>query len=150
MIFFTNGPSETIELGEKFGKFLIKGNVVGLIGNLSAGKTHFIKGIAKALNIKDEITSPTFTIVNEYDGDIKLNHFDFYRIKDESELYNIGFDEYIFSDKISVIEWANLIPASLPKDYIEVKLNILEDEKREILINAVGNIDISLLKEIGV
>jgi len=135
MKFITNNYSETIDLGREFGKFLKKGNIVGLIGELSAGKTQFIKGIAQALNIKEEITSPTFTIVNEYDGDIKLNHFDFYRLKDENELYNIGFDEYIFSDSISAIEWVNLMPLSFSKDYIEVKINILQYDKREISID---------------
>ena len=149
MIFITNNPKETIKLGRELGRFLKKGNVVALSGELGTGKTHFIKGIAEALNIIDEITSPTFTIVNEYDGNIRLNHFDFYRLKDENELFNIGFDEYIFSDSISAIEWADLIPSSLPEDYIEVKINILKLHKREISVKGVGNMDMCFLKGIN-
>ncbi len=148
MIFITNNCDETVNLGRNFGRLLKKGYIVGLIGELSAGKTHFIKGIAKSLNINEEITSPTFTIVNEYYGDFKLNHFDFYRLKNEEELYNIGFDEYIFSDSISVIEWINLMPLCIPKDYIMVKINIINENKREISIEGIGNIDISFLGEL--
>ena len=139
MIFITKSTDETIKLGMNFGKVLKPFDVVSVVGELSAGKTHFIKGIAKALKIKDEITSPTFTIVNEYSGNINLNHFDFYRLKNEEDLLNIGFDEYIYKDSISVIEWANLIPSCLPENYMEVKINIIGEQEREISFNGVGN-----------
>ncbi|MCL2320682.1 MAG: tRNA (adenosine(37)-N6)-threonylcarbamoyltransferase complex ATPase subunit type 1 TsaE [Oscillospiraceae bacterium] len=138
MNYITKSANETIRIGVKLGSILTNSDVIALTGELSAGKTHFIKGIARALNIKDEITSPTFTIVNEYSGIIDLNHFDFYRLKNEDDLINIGFDEYIFSDKITVIEWADLIPSCLPESYIEVKINILSDGERAISIKGIG------------
>ncbi len=147
MVFITNSPEETFLLGKKLGKYLKPQDVVALIGELSAGKTCFIKGIADSLNIKNPVTSPTFTIVNEYKGDFKLNHFDVYRIEKE-DLYNIGFDEYIFSNSISLIEWADKILPCLPSNYIEVKIDILTDVKRKFEITGIGNYDTSFLKEV--
>ena len=110
MIFSVNSVEETTNLGITLGKLLKSGDIVCLTGDLGTGKTHITKGIAKGLEITDYITSPTFTIVNEYDsGRLKLNHFDVYRVSDPDEIYAIGFDDYIFSDAVSIIEWANYI-----------------------------------------
>lgn len=101
---------DTAKLGINLGKLLNAGDIICLTGDLGVGKTHITKGIAKGLGINDNITSPTFTIVNEYDsGRLKLNHFDVYRVSDPDEIYAIGFDDYIFSDAVSIIEWANYI-----------------------------------------
>ena len=118
------------------------GQVYCLDGDLGVGKTVFTKGFAEGLGIDDDITSPTFTIVNEYDsGRLKLNHFDVYRVSDPDEIYAIGFDDYIFSDAVSIIEWANYIEEILPKDflhiYIEKDLEKGEDF-RKITINPYG------------
>ena len=97
MDFVVNNIDETTSLGYKLGKLLNPGDVICLTGDLGTGKTHITKGIAKGLGINDTITSPTFTIVNEYDsGRLKLNHFDVYRVVDPDEVYSIGFDDYIF------------------------------------------------------
>lgn len=124
MEFKVNSIDETTKLGFELGKLLNSGDIVCLTGDLGTGKTHITKGIAKGLNINENITSPTFTIVNEYDsGRLKLNHFDVYRVSDPDEIYAIGFDDYIFSDAVSIIEWANYIEEILPKDYIHIHIS---------------------------
>ena len=121
MEFQFNSVDETTQLGIKLGKLLNPGDIVCLTGDLGTGKTHITKGIAQGLEITDNITSPTFTIVNEYDtGRLKLNHFDVYRVSDPDEVYAIGFDDYIFSDAVSVIEWANYIEEILPEDLLHI------------------------------
>jgi tRNA threonylcarbamoyladenosine biosynthesis protein TsaE len=117
------------------------GDIICLTGDLGTGKTHMTKGIAKALSIDEHITSPTFTIVNEYMGRLKLYHFDVYRVNDPDEIYAIGFDEYIFSDGVSVIEWSNYIEALIPDEHISVsleKLPELGENFRRINIEAKG------------
>ncbi|MEG0297068.1 MAG: tRNA (adenosine(37)-N6)-threonylcarbamoyltransferase complex ATPase subunit type 1 TsaE [Clostridium sp.] len=123
MEFLVNTVEQTTELGIKLGKILNSGDVVCLTGDLGTGKTHISKGIANGLGITDHITSPTFTIVNEYDsGRLKLFHFDVYRVSDPDEIYAIGFDDYIFSDGVSLIEWANYIEEILPSDYLHIHI----------------------------
>lgn len=123
MVFEINSVEQTTKLGINLGRLLNAGDIVCLTGDLGTGKTHITKGIAKGLDIDDNITSPTFTIVNEYDtGRLKLNHFDVYRVSDPDEVYAIGFDDYIFSDAVSVIEWANYIEEILPKDLLHIRI----------------------------
>lgn len=117
---------DTEKLGYNLGLLVNSGDVICLTGDLGTGKTHITKGIARGLGIKDTITSPTFNIVNEYnDGRINLNHFDVYRIADADEIYAIGFDDYIFSDSVSIIEWADYIEDILPEDILHI--NITKD-----------------------
>lgn len=134
--------NDTTQLGIKLGKLLNAGDIICLTGDLGTGKTHITKGIAKGLGIDDSITSPTFTIVNEYDtGRLKLNHFDVYRVSDPDEIYAIGFDDYIFSDAVSIIEWANYIEEILPKDllHIYIEKDLSEGENyRKITITPYG------------
>ena len=121
MIFEVNSVEDTTKLGINLGKLLKSGDIVCLTGDLGTGKTHITKGIAKGLGIEDNITSPAFTIVNEYEnGRLKLNHFDVYRVSDPDEIYAIGFDDYIFSDAVSIIEWANYIEEILPQDFLHI------------------------------
>lgn len=128
---------ETYKIGESIGSLVNSGDIICLIGDLGTGKTHLTKGIAKGLNIEDNITSPTFTIVNEYTGRLKLYHFDVYRVNDPDEIAAIGFDEYIFSDGVSVIEWANYIEELIPPNKLTItieKLPKLGDNYRKINI----------------
>ncbi|MEG2353979.1 MAG: tRNA (adenosine(37)-N6)-threonylcarbamoyltransferase complex ATPase subunit type 1 TsaE, partial [Clostridium sp.] len=111
-----NNVDETIALGNQLGSLCNKGDIICLVGDLGSGKTHMSKGIAKGLEIDDHVTSPTFTIVNEYQGRLKFYHFDVYRVNDPDEIDAIGFDEYIFGDGISVIEWANYIKDLIPNE----------------------------------
>jgi tRNA threonylcarbamoyladenosine biosynthesis protein TsaE len=121
MIRFKAGSvEETAELGRRLGEILQKGDTVCLTGDLGTGKTAFTGGIARALGISGYITSPTFTIVNEYEGDLPLYHFDVYRIGDPGEMFETGFDDYISGEGVTVIEWAELIGELLPPDRVEV------------------------------
>ncbi|MDB8850181.1 tRNA (adenosine(37)-N6)-threonylcarbamoyltransferase complex ATPase subunit type 1 TsaE [Peptostreptococcus anaerobius] len=116
--------SFTYDMGQKIGRALFSGAIICLNGDLGAGKTAMTKSIAKALGIDEDITSPTFTIVNEYrDGRLKLNHFDVYRIGSSDEMYDIGFDEYINSDGVSIIEWSTIIEDILPEERLDIDLN---------------------------
>lgn len=143
MEFKVNSIEETTDLGFKIGRLLNSGDIICLTGDLGTGKTHITKGIALGLDINDTITSPTFTIVNEYDsGRLKLNHFDVYRVSDPDEIYAIGFDDYIFSDAVSIIEWANYIEEILPQEYLHIHISKkLENGEnfRKITITPYGN-----------
>ena len=119
----TGSEEETTAVAESFAHRLTAGDVICMYGDLGAGKTAFAKGIAKGLEIDDYITSPTFTIVNEYMGRIPFYHFDVYRISDSDEMYGIGFEEYVYSDGISLIEWSELIEDILPQKRYNVHIN---------------------------
>ncbi len=117
------GEKETYELGVSMGRAAKPGDVFTLIGDLGVGKTVFTQGFAKGLEIEDNICSPTFTIVQVYDeGRLPFYHFDVYRIGDVSEMDEIGFDEYVYGDGVSMIEWANLIEEILPDRYTNVQI----------------------------
>jgi tRNA threonylcarbamoyladenosine biosynthesis protein TsaE len=125
---------DTIDFASEFSKQLNGGEVVVLNGNLGAGKTFFIKAVIRNFNV-EEGSSPTFALVNEYYGNKKFYHFDFYRIEREEELYDIGIDEYLSDpEAIKFIEWGNLFPGVLPEKRIEVEIILKDDNKREIII----------------
>ncbi len=124
MIFETNSEKETFELGRKLGLEAVAGSVYTLIGDLGVGKTVFTKGFAEGLGIDEDITSPTFTIVQVYDeGRLPLYHFDVYRIGDVSEMDEIGFDEYVYGDGVSFIEWADLIKEIIPSKHTRIEIS---------------------------
>ncbi len=138
MEFIVTTVEETYKIGKILGSLVNSGDIICLIGDLGTGKTHLTKGIAKGLGIEDHITSPTFTIVNEYTGRLKLNHFDVYRVNDPEEIAAIGFDEYIFSNAVSIIEWANYIEELIPPNNLTItieKLPLYGDNYRKINIH---------------
>lgn len=142
MEFIVSSVEDTINLGCKLGSMTKPGDIICLNGDLGTGKTHFAKGIARGLDIDEPITSPTFTIVNEYEGRIKLNHFDVYRVNDPDEIEAIGFDEYIFSDSVSIIEWSDYINELIPEEHIEIVIKKLPEKGtdfRKIIIKYYGN-----------
>lgn len=144
---YLKNEQETGEAGYRLGQLLNKGDIVCLIGDLGAGKTTITKSIAKALEVEDYITSPTFTIVNEYDGKYPLYHFDVYRISSSEDMHEIGFEEYLYGDGICIIEWANLIEDVLPDEYINIELNY-KGEGREMIVTAHGEHYENMVKEI--
>ncbi|WP_425475009.1 tRNA (adenosine(37)-N6)-threonylcarbamoyltransferase complex ATPase subunit type 1 TsaE [Anaeromonas frigoriresistens] len=148
MKIITNSLKETEKLGEKIGKSLKSGDVLCLDGDLGAGKTTLTQSIAKGLDVDDYVTSPTFTIVNEYEGRFHVNHFDVYRIADVDEMYDIGYEEYVYSDSVTIIEWASMIDEILPEDRVEIKINKLQDDGREIKIEVKGKGNKELIKEL--
>lgn len=119
---------DTQVIAKEIADTLKGGEFIAMYGDLGAGKTAFVQGLAKALGITNHVTSPTFTIVNEYEGRLPLYHFDVYRIADPDEMYEIGYDDYIDSDGVCVVEWAELIEELFPDKYY--KLTILKDEDK--------------------
>ncbi len=114
---------DTKKLGHSMGQKAIAGQVFCLVGDLGAGKTVFTKGFAEGLGISEPISSPTYTILQVYEeGRLPFYHFDVYRINDEDEMYDIGYEEYIYGNGISFIEWANLIEEILPEKYTYIKI----------------------------
>nr|WP_307992316.1 tRNA (adenosine(37)-N6)-threonylcarbamoyltransferase complex ATPase subunit type 1 TsaE [uncultured Niameybacter sp.] len=105
---------ETFNRGYEIGKNAHKGDIYCLIGDLGVGKTIFSKGFATGLGITEHITSPTFTIVQEYEGNMPLYHFDMYRIEDPDELEMIGYEDYFFGEGVCLVEWANNVPDAIP------------------------------------
>lgn len=117
MIIETRSAGETYRLGVEIGKNAKKGDVLTLVGDLGVGKTVFTQGLAKGLAIEEQISSPTFTIVQVYDeGRLPFYHFDVYRIGDISEMDEIGYEDYVYGEGVSLIEWANLIEEILPEN----------------------------------
>ena len=121
MVIETKSAEETYQLGMEFGKKAVKGQVFTLVGDLGVGKTVFTQGLAKGLDIEESISSPTFTIVQVYDeGRLPFYHFDVYRIGDISEMDEIGYEDYVYGEGVSLIEWANLIEEILPNNRISI------------------------------
>ncbi len=138
----THSFEETVEAGLKLGNILKPGDVIWLSGDLGTGKTALTNGIAKALGINAYITSPTFNLVNEYEGKLPLYHFDVYRIADPDEMFDIGFDEYLNNGGVTVIEWGEQIAEILPSDIIRVTIekNLQKGlDVREITIEFIGS-----------
>jgi tRNA threonylcarbamoyladenosine biosynthesis protein TsaE len=133
---YSASPEETIALGERIGRRLTKGSVVALRGGLGAGKTCITKGIARGLGIAEEITSPTYTIISEYQGALPLYHIDAYRIGGDEEFEALGAEELLYGEGVSVIEWSERIPRSLPADVVVVELELTAREGRKIRISA--------------
>ncbi|MCL2426905.1 MAG: tRNA (adenosine(37)-N6)-threonylcarbamoyltransferase complex ATPase subunit type 1 TsaE [Oscillospiraceae bacterium] len=138
MTIITNSEAETIQEGYKLGRSLSKGAVVALYGDLGAGKTAFTRGVAAGLGIDASVSSPTFTIVNEYPGKIPLFHFDMYRLNNESELFDIGWDDYLERGGVCIVEWSENVPGAFPPDTIVVHLKYIDENTRQIEIDAPG------------
>ncbi len=133
--YISNSPEETFNIARNFSNELQEGDIVALIGNLGTGKTVFVKGICEGLKAKQNPLSPTFSIINEYIGKFTIYHFDFYRIKDIEELYDIGYEDYFNDQSICLIEWADLYENVLPEGYIKVLIEFGESEnQRKITI----------------
>ncbi|MEQ8198078.1 MAG: tRNA (adenosine(37)-N6)-threonylcarbamoyltransferase complex ATPase subunit type 1 TsaE [Clostridiaceae bacterium] len=142
MEYIVDSVEKTSELGKKLGASARPGDIFCLTGDLGTGKTHFSKGFAEGLGVTETITSPTFTIVNEYhSGKIPLFHFDVYRVSDPDEIMAIGFDEYIFGNGVTLIEWANYIEDILPEEFVHINISKLPEAGetyRKVKITAYG------------
>ena len=137
-LYKSGSAEDTKKIAAEFAKSLKAGDVLCMYGDLGAGKTAFVQGLATGLGVLDYVNSPTFTIVNEYSGDLPLYHFDVYRIGDSSEMFDIGFDEYLDGDGVTVIEWAELIEDILPESRYNITiLKADEETAREIKIEVV-------------
>ncbi len=139
LTFHTKTEQETIALGEKIGHLLKKGDIIAMQGTLAAGKTTITKGIARALEITDTITSPTFCLISEYYGRIPLYHFDVYRLEGTEDFINLGADDMLYGDGVSIIEWSEKIMDELPSRTIILRLTPQEDGSRIIEIENWNN-----------
>lgn len=129
----SNSPDETIRFAKKFAQTVKPGDVVCLNGNLGAGKTHFVRGFVQGLGLSgDIVSSPTFTIINEYDGDPPVYHFDCYRLDHVQEALEIGAEEYLYDDGVCIVEWPDRIRDLLPPSSKHVTFSITGKNKREI------------------
>lgn len=136
--FISHNENETLSFGKKLASFLKKGDILVLTGELGSGKTKLTEGILTYYGLEDEISSPTFTIVNEYvKDDIKLFHFDVYRLEDSSEFYAIGGEEY-FENGICIIEWGEIIEDALPTEYIHIRFERDESDDNLRVLNIIS------------
>ena len=130
----SNSAEETRLIGSEFAQNLVAGTVLSLIGDLGAGKTEFVKGLALGLGTDVEVTSPTFTILHEYRGGrLPLFHMDFYRLREERELDEIGFDEYLRGGGLCAIEWGNKFSSRLPPGALRIFFSLDAEDRREIV-----------------
>ena len=122
MDYLSHNETETEAIGEALAARLRAGDVVAYLGDLGAGKTAFTRGLARGLGFHGRVTSPTFTIVNEYEGEIPLFHFDMYRLGDEEELFDIGWEDYLARGGVCAVEWSERVSRALPPDTVTVRI----------------------------
>lgn len=134
----TNSVNETESVGEAFAKGLEAGAVVAMYGDMGAGKTAFVRGIARGLGSEARVTSPTFTIVNEYPGRLPLFHFDMYRLSSSDELFDIGWEDYLSRDGVCVVEWSENVSDAFDGSETEIRIERLDENSRRITIGKAG------------
>lgn len=138
LVVTTNTVAETESVGEALAKQLSAGDIVAMYGDLGAGKTAFVRGMARGLDSRDPVSSPTFTIVNEYSGRLRLYHFDAYRLASSDELYDIGWDDYTGSGGVCVVEWSENISDIYDGTQTSVKIERISETGRKITIERAG------------
>jgi len=136
MEFLTHNAEETVQLGKKIGGKLQPNDIIALTGRLGAGKTTLIQGIAVGLGVKDYVTSPTFIIINEYQGRLPLYHIDLYRLDEGLEIEDLGIEEYFTKGGVCVIEWAERLGERQPGKSHEITLAMLAENERKICISS--------------
>jgi len=140
MVFQTQSASETIRIGKSVGRNLRPGDIVALVGELGAGKTQFIKGLAAGAGVGKPtyISSPSFTLINEYPGRIPFYHIDLYRLEREREAEELGLEDYFQGEGVTAIEWADKIPSLLPKELLSVHIVYIGKNRRSLQITGQG------------
>ena len=132
--------AETEAFGRRLGAHLFRGAVVALIGQLGAGKTHLVRAIAEGLGIEDArvVSSPTFVLIQEYEARLPMAHFDAYRLRGDDEFADLGAHEYFEGTGVSLVEWADRVPRSLPRERLEIRLTVTGETSRRIEVTAHG------------
>lgn len=134
--YISHSATETEAFAEQLAKTFVGGEVLLLHGELGAGKTHFVKGLARGLAIDEVVTSPTFALHNSYAGRLALNHFDFYRIEDSEEVEILGLNEFFYDKQaVAAIEWSENVKALLPRNCIAVTIDKIDDNSRKITVS---------------
>ena len=135
----SRSENDTMELAENIESEKFSGMVICLDGELGSGKTVFVKGFAKSLGISENITSPTFNIVKEYEnGEMKLNHMDVYRLEESDSASTIAFNDYFNSDSVTIIEWSEMIKDKLPDERLEIKFKVIDENTRVLVLQPFG------------
>lgn len=136
----SRSAQQTRSWGKRLGKLLKGGEIIGLVGELGAGKTCFVRGVAEGLHVGQEawVRSPTFTLINEYPGRLPVFHIDLYRIESRNELEGLNLREYLYSDGVSLIEWFERLPVDEVNEYLELAIGNVESNKRELRFTAHG------------
>ena len=147
----TRSSDETLRLGHNLGSLLHKGDFIALVGDLGSGKTQFAKGIAAGLKVdgSSAITSPTYTLLNTYNGRLPLYHFDLYRLSGDADIAELGFAEYFYGDGISLVEWADRLQEEMPEELLTVVFRYEGEECRRIAFSATGAHYEELLSELS-
>ncbi|MBA7563279.1 tRNA (adenosine(37)-N6)-threonylcarbamoyltransferase complex ATPase subunit type 1 TsaE [Candidatus Atribacteria bacterium 1244-E10-H5-B2] len=145
----TKSPEETKNLGKEVSKLTKPGDLLAFYGELGAGKTCFIQGISQGLKVKDYVTSPSFTIINEYQGKIPIYHFDLFRLDNAEEILELGYKEYFYGEGLTVIEWAEKIEQLLPKEHLEIKIKFKDHHQRTISFIPQGDRFNKFLEELN-
>ena len=143
-----NSLEECNNFSKRFSKTLKKGDVISLVGDLGAGKTTFTKFLGESLGINEDITSPTFNLVNMYSGKFEFNNMDLYRIDFPEELYQIDYENYFYPDGITVIEWAEKAGYLLPKNLVEVEILKISENSRKIVIKGNNKRELEIIEEL--
>ncbi len=139
---------QTQDIGAQLGKFLRAGDVIALQGDLGAGKTNFVQGLARGLDISEDVNSPTFILANEYySGRLPLYHIDAYRVESADEARGFGLDDYLSGEGVTVIEWAERVRAALPRDVLWIELDYRDETTRVMCVRAMGKNGARLLTE---
>lgn len=132
----SESPGQTIEIAKDFSKRVKAGDIICLRGDLGAGKTQFVHGFVQGFGFTgNEVSSPTFTVINEYHGDINIYHFDCYRLEHYSEAVEMGAEEYFYGDGITIIEWPDKISELLPNDSLNISIQMISENKREFIFH---------------
>lgn len=149
--FISEGAASTIDFGRTLGELLMPGDFIALFGDLGAGKTQFAKGVAQGVGVPadETVCSPSYTILNVYEGRIPFYHFDLYRLSDEGQVSELGFDEYFAGNGASVVEWADRLGGQIPNDSLRVVFTIEGPERRRLSFGSTGARSAELLRSLS-
>lgn len=148
--FLSRNTRETVFLGERLGMLLRPGDFVALVGDLGSGKTHFVQGIALGIGVSPDVcvSSPSYTLLNEYAGRIPLYHFDLYRLDGDADIRDLGFEEYFYGRGACVVEWADRLSAELPEEHLRIVFTHEGETDRSMVLSAAGSRYRDLLLEL--
>jgi tRNA threonylcarbamoyladenosine biosynthesis protein TsaE len=149
-VFRVTDRAGTDAFGRRLGSALFPGAVIALVGPLGAGKTHLVRAIAAGLEIEDsnQVSSPTFVLIQEYDARLPVYHFDAYRLRSEAEFDDLGFDEYFQGNGVCLVEWADKVPGCMPEDLLTIKMVVTGPESRRLEVTARGGRYSALLADL--
>lgn len=145
----TLDADETVRLGSELGRRLRPGDVVALYGDLGAGKTTFVKGIARGMGVAEEARSPTFTLIHEHPGEPPLYHIDLYRLAGAQEAEALGVEEYVYGEGVTVIEWADRMEELLPAERLDIELRVTGETEREMALRCGSERTAKIVEEVA-